>query len=106
MCGQALDTGRALFSSAVGTNGRVIGLVPEEIAGFKSDPVGTLQRVAQELGRSNIDTLVLPLAKAPSVSLSEHVRSCVGVRELPTIFIAPPCGGRTSWDLTAAYFNN
>jgi predicted methyltransferase len=57
-----------LFSSAVGITGRVIGLVPEEIASFKSDPVGVVQRVAQEPGRSNIDTLILPLAAPPSPS--------------------------------------
>ncbi len=57
-----------LLSSAVGITGRVIRLVPEEIASFKSDPVGVVQRVAQEPGRSNIDTLILPLATPPSLS--------------------------------------
>jgi len=57
-----------LFSSAVGITGRVFGLVPEEIANFKSDPLAIVQRIAQETGRGNIEALSHPLAKPPSHS--------------------------------------
>ena len=51
-----------IFSKAVGPKGKVVAYVPQEIAGFKSDPVGIAKAMAAEPGRANVSVEVDPLA--------------------------------------------
>jgi predicted methyltransferase len=51
-----------IFSKIVGPNGQVHAYVPQEIAGFKSDPVATAKAMAAEPGRANVSVEVDPLA--------------------------------------------
>ncbi len=50
-----------IFSGIVGPKGQVFAYVPEEIAGFKSDPVGTAKAMAAEPGRGNVQVKTHPL---------------------------------------------
>jgi predicted methyltransferase len=50
-----------IFSKVVGPNGKVFAFVPAELAGFKSDPVGTAKAMAAEPGRSNVTVVTHPL---------------------------------------------
>jgi len=50
-----------IFSRIVGPKGQVFAYVPQEIAGFKSDPVGTAKAMAAEPGRGNIQVKTHPL---------------------------------------------
>jgi predicted methyltransferase len=54
-----------LFSDVVGPSGKVYAYVPEEIAGFKSDPVAQAKAVAAEPGRGNVTEVSDPLATPP-----------------------------------------
>jgi len=58
-----------LFSPIVGAKGKVYAYVPEEIAGFKSDPVGTAKAVAAEPGRENVKAISDPLAQPPPADM-------------------------------------
>lgn len=51
-----------IFSKLVGPDGKVFAFVPEEFAGFKSDPVGTAKALAAEPGRGNVTVVSHPLA--------------------------------------------
>ena len=51
-----------IFSKVVGPKGKVIAYVPQEIAGFKSDPVGVAKAMAAEKGNENVSVEVDPLA--------------------------------------------
>ena len=56
-----------LFSTAVGPKGKVFSYVPEEITGFKSDPMGLVKAMAAEPGRGNITPFSDPLgSEAPA----------------------------------------
>ena len=50
-----------IFSEVVGPNGKVFAFVPQELAGFKSDPVGIAKTMAAEPGRGNVSVEVHPL---------------------------------------------
>jgi predicted methyltransferase len=50
-----------IFSKVVGPTGKVYAYVPQEIAGFKSDPVGVAKAMAAEPGRQNVSVAVDPL---------------------------------------------
>ena len=50
-----------IFSRIVGPKGQVFAYVPQEIAGFKSDPVGTAKAMAAEPGRGNVQVKTHPL---------------------------------------------
>jgi predicted methyltransferase len=54
-----------LFSTVVGTKGKVYAYVPTEIVGFKSDPMGFAKAVAAEPGRGNVEAVSDPLANQP-----------------------------------------
>jgi predicted methyltransferase len=51
-----------IFSKVVGPKGKVYAYVPQEIAGFKSDPVGVAKAMAAEKGNENVTVQVDPLA--------------------------------------------
>src|SRR3569833_1400273 len=57
-----------LFSGVVGPEGRVYSFVPSEVSHFKNDPVGLMQRLASESGRSNIQAVSADLLKMPDVT--------------------------------------
>lgn len=46
-----------LFSDIVGPEGRVYSFVPAEVADFKNDPVGSMQKLAKEPGRENVEAV-------------------------------------------------
>jgi predicted methyltransferase len=50
-----------IFSKVVGPSGQVFAYVPQEFAGFKSDPVATAKAMAAEPGRGNVSVKVHPL---------------------------------------------
>jgi predicted methyltransferase len=54
-----------LFSDIVGPEGHVYSFVPAELAHFKSDPVGQMQKLAQEPGRQNVEVVSADLAALP-----------------------------------------
>jgi predicted methyltransferase len=54
-----------IVSRVVGPKGKVYAYVPEEISGFKSDPLGVAKAVAAEPGRSNVVAISDPLASQP-----------------------------------------
>jgi predicted methyltransferase len=54
-----------IFSKVVGPRGKVYAYVPEEIAGFKFDPLGVAKAVAAEPGRGNVVAISDPLASQP-----------------------------------------
>jgi predicted methyltransferase len=45
------------FSDVVGPGGKVYSFVPGEVAHFKNDPVGSMQALAKEPGRENIEAV-------------------------------------------------
>jgi predicted methyltransferase len=53
-----------IFSKIVGPSGHVYAFVPQELAGFKSDPAGTAKAMAAEPGRGNVTVVVHPLVPA------------------------------------------
>jgi predicted methyltransferase len=57
------DTGywSRIFSKLVGPKGHVFAYIPQEIAGFKSDPVAKAKAMATEPGRENVSVEVDPL---------------------------------------------
>jgi predicted methyltransferase len=58
-----------IFSKVVGPTGHVYAYVPEEFAGFKSDPVGTAKAVAAEPGRGNVTVVshaLVPTGETPA----------------------------------------
>ena len=46
-----------LFSDTVGPKGRVYSFVPAEVAHFKNDPLGSMQALAKEAGRENVEAV-------------------------------------------------
>ena len=54
------------FSAVVGPKGRVYSFVPAEVAHFKNDPVGSMQTLAKEPGRENVEAV-----SADVVAMSE-----------------------------------
>jgi len=46
-----------LFSDIVGPEGQVISFVPGEVADFKNDPFGSMQTLAREPGRENVEAV-------------------------------------------------
>src|ERR1700761_2262403 len=59
------------FSDVVGTDGRVYAFVPAEGAHFKNDPVGRMQALAKEPGRSNVKAVsgdVVALSAVPQAA--------------------------------------
>ena len=57
-----------LFSDIVGPEGRVISVVPAEVAHFKNDPVGLIQTLAQEPGRENVEAVSADLVALPEIT--------------------------------------
>jgi predicted methyltransferase len=56
------------FSDVVGPKGRVYSFVPAEVAHFKNDPLGSMQTLAKEPGRENVEAVsadVVTLSKVP-----------------------------------------
>lgn len=58
-----------LFGKAVGPSGRVMAVVPAEIAGFKNKPVDVAKAMAAEPGRGNLQAFSAPMGMTP---LPEH----------------------------------
>ena len=52
-----------LFSDIVGPEGRVTSFVPGEVADFKSDPFGSMQTLAKEPGRENVEAISADLVE-------------------------------------------
>jgi predicted methyltransferase len=57
-----------LFSDIVGAEGRVYSFVPAEVAHFKNDPVGSMQTLAKEPGRENVEVVSADLVAMPEVT--------------------------------------
>lgn len=57
-----------LFSDIVGAEGVVYGLVPTQVAHFKSDPVGRMRALAGEPGRENVTVVSSDLTALPEVA--------------------------------------
>ena len=57
-----------LFSDIVGPEGRVYSFVPAEVAHFKNDPVGSMQTLAKEPGRENVEVVSADLMAMPEVT--------------------------------------
>jgi predicted methyltransferase len=55
-----------VFSTLVGPKGKVYAYVPAEIAGFKSDPVGTAKAISAEPGHANVEVSSRPIDGQPS----------------------------------------
>jgi predicted methyltransferase len=55
-----------LFSKTVGPKGKVYAYVPEEIAGFKGDPVKAAKAIGMEPGHENVVEVDDPLAQQPT----------------------------------------
>ena len=67
-----------LFSDIVGPEGRVYSFVPAEVAHFKNDPLGSMQTLAKEPGRENVeavsaDLVAMPEATQPADVLWMHL---------------------------------
>ncbi|RZI61224.1 MAG: methyltransferase [Rubrivivax sp.] len=54
-----------IFSTLVGTTGRVYAYVPSEFAAFKSNPLATARAIAAEPGHGNVEATSSPLAEQP-----------------------------------------
>ena len=54
-----------VFSDAVGPQGRVYSFVPAEVAGLPGDPVASMQALAKEPGRENVEAVTAGLAALP-----------------------------------------
>jgi predicted methyltransferase len=57
-----------LFSDVVGSQGRVYGFVPTEIADVMDDQVGRLQALAEEPGRENVRVVSADLVALPEAA--------------------------------------
>ena len=57
-----------LFSDTVGREGRVYSFVPAEVAHFKSDPLGSMQALAKEPGRENVEAVCADLTAMTEVT--------------------------------------
>jgi hypothetical protein len=57
-----------LFSDTVGPKGRVYSFVPAEVAHFKNDPLGSMQTLAKEAGRENVEAVCADLTAMPEVT--------------------------------------
>jgi predicted methyltransferase len=57
-----------LFSGIVGSNGRVYGFVPGEVADFKNDPVGHMRALAKQPGRENVEAASADLVAMANVT--------------------------------------
>jgi predicted methyltransferase len=57
-----------LFSDTVGPKGRVYSFVPAEVAHFKNDPLGSMQALAKEPGRENVEAVSADLTAMPEVT--------------------------------------
>jgi predicted methyltransferase len=57
-----------LFSDVVGSEGRVYGFVPTEIADVKDDQVGRIRTIAKEPGRENIEAVSADLVAMPGAT--------------------------------------
>jgi len=56
------------FSDIVGPDGRVHSFVPAEVAHFKNDPLGNMQRLAKERGRENVEAVSADLVAMSEVT--------------------------------------
>ncbi len=56
-----------------GPEGRVYSFVPAEVAHFKNDPVGRMQKLAQEPGRGNVAAVSADLMSMPEVTQPAEV---------------------------------
>ena len=56
------------FSDIVGSEGRVYSFVPAEVAHFKNDPVGSMQTLAKEPGRENVEAVSADLVAMAEVT--------------------------------------
>jgi len=54
-----------LFSDVVGPGGRVYSFVPAEVAHFENDPVGSMQALAKEPGRENVEAVSADVVAMP-----------------------------------------
>jgi predicted methyltransferase len=61
------------FSDVVGPNGRVYSFVPAEVAHFKNDPVGSMQTLAKEPGRENVEAVSADVVAMPEVTPAADV---------------------------------
>ena len=57
-----------LFSDVVGPEGRVYSFVPGEVADFKNEPVGRMQKLAKEPGRENVEAVSADLVAMPEAT--------------------------------------
>lgn len=62
-----------LFSDIVGPEGRVYSFVPAEVAHFDNNPVGLMQTLANEPGRTNVEAVSADLVAMPDVTQSADV---------------------------------
>ena len=62
-----------LFSDVVGPKGRVYSFVPAEVAHFRNDPLGSMQTLAKERGRENVEAVSADLVAMPEVTQSADV---------------------------------
>ena len=62
-----------LFSDVVGPEGRVYSFVPAEVAHFKNDPVGSMQTLAKEPGRENVEVVSADIVAMPEVTQAADV---------------------------------
>ena len=61
------------FSDVVGPEGRVYGFVPAEVAHFKNDPVGSMQALAKEPGRENVEVVSADVVAMPEITPAADV---------------------------------
>ena len=57
-----------LFSDVVGPEGRVYSFVPGEVADFKNEPVGRMQKLAKEPGRETVEAVSADLVAMPEAT--------------------------------------
>ena len=62
-----------LFSDVVGPKGRVYSFVPAEVAHFKNDPVGSMQTLAKEPGRENVEAVSADVVAMQEVTQAADV---------------------------------
>ena len=55
-----------LFSTVVGSKGKVYAYVPSEIAGLKSDPLGVAKAIPSEPGHGNVEAISHPISDQPA----------------------------------------
>jgi predicted methyltransferase len=61
------------FSDVVGPSGRVYSFVPAEVAHFKNDPFGSMQTLAKEPGRENVEAVSADVVAMPEVTQAADV---------------------------------